>query len=161
MYLCKKKEVPMALRQGLNGLNKVLFINCTMFSAKNSCHHKPWFRRKHPVVLPHKLVQHKCFPRTSCDDVNRYWSHLQSRGAALGNISPNRNHIPMWIWGDERVLHADMFWGDYRPKTILCWKLFSSRVASHRTKVVIKYVFDFNFNVLGEMTPKKETFSLS
>lgn len=55
--------------------------------------------RKHPIVLPHNVVGD--WPEIREDDIRQYWNHLAQRGSPLANISPERNHIPIWLWGDE------------------------------------------------------------
>ena len=153
MYLCKKKEDPMALRQGLNRLNKVLLIMYCMFRKKNILiinldfegniplfylmfsQNFAWWCR--PLLVPFAIPW-------SCN-----WQHFsQSKSYSFVDLG-GWVCLPREWWRN----HADMLWGDYRPKKILCWKLLSSRFVSHRTKVVIKYIFDFN--VFGEMTQKK------
>ena len=57
--------------------------------------------RKHPVVLPHKLVCEPCWPRIDPADVETYWQNLESHQSPLASISPDHSHIPLWIWGDE------------------------------------------------------------
>ncbi len=57
--------------------------------------------RKHPIVLPHKLVCEQCWPAICEDDVKQFWHHLALHRSPLAEISPNQDHIPLWIWGDE------------------------------------------------------------
>lgn len=57
--------------------------------------------RKHPIILPHKLVCESCWPTVPEADVTSYWNHLSEHGSPLANISPGKNHIPLWLWGDE------------------------------------------------------------
>ena len=57
--------------------------------------------RKHPIVLPHKLVSHCSWPTVDAGDVKQYWQHLAARGSPLSQLSPDQDHIPVWLWGDE------------------------------------------------------------
>ena len=57
--------------------------------------------RKHPIVLPHKLVSHCSWPTVDAGDVKQYWQHLTARGSPLSQLSPDQDHIPVWLWGDE------------------------------------------------------------
>ena len=53
------------------------------------------------MVLPHKLVCEPCWPTVDEDDIKKYWDHLKEHKSPLASISPDRNHVPLWIWGDE------------------------------------------------------------
>ena len=57
--------------------------------------------RKLPVVLPHKIVGQSFWPRIASHDIKQYWDHLKKVGSPLASVSPQGNHIPCWIWGDE------------------------------------------------------------
>lgn len=56
--------------------------------------------RKLPVVLPHNIVGNRFWPRIPDEDIKHYWSHLRAVGSPLAGVSPQGNHIPLWIWGD-------------------------------------------------------------
>ena len=57
-----------------------------------------------PLLLPSKLfpwmIQHGIFPKISTDLVANYWRHLGAVGSPLRHMSPNQDHIPMYVWGD-------------------------------------------------------------
>lgn len=57
-----------------------------------------------PLLLPSKLfpwmIQHGIFPEISTDLVANYWRHLVAVGSPLRHMSPNKDHIPMYVWGD-------------------------------------------------------------
>lgn len=57
-----------------------------------------------PLLLPSKLfpwmIQHGIFPKISTDLVANYWRHLEAVGSPLRDMSPNHDHIPMYVWGD-------------------------------------------------------------
>ena len=57
-----------------------------------------------PLLLPSKLfpwmIQHGIFPEISTDLVANYWRHLGAVGSPLRHMSPNKDHIPMYVWGD-------------------------------------------------------------
>lgn len=57
--------------------------------------------RKHPVIMPHKLVCEPCWPSVTDGDVQQYWNHLSDHGSPLATLSPNKKHVPLWLWGDE------------------------------------------------------------
>ncbi len=57
--------------------------------------------RKLPMILPHKLVCEPCWPCVDDADVKAFWNNLSANGSPLANISPDKNHIPIWLWGDE------------------------------------------------------------
>lgn len=57
------------------------------------------FCRKMPIVLPRTVVP--LLPSVDGQEVVQYWSHLSAMGNPLAKISPLKNHIPLWIWGDE------------------------------------------------------------
>ena len=60
-----------------------------------------FFARKHPIVLPHKLACHPSWPMVANADVKKYWEHLAAQNSPLASISPNQDHVPLWLWGDE------------------------------------------------------------
>lgn len=43
----------------------------------------------------------QCWPATCEDDIKKFWHHLALHQSPLAEISPNKDHIPLWIWGDE------------------------------------------------------------
>lgn len=33
--------------------------------------------------------------------MRQYWQHLSDRQSPLAKISPEKDHVPLWLWGDE------------------------------------------------------------
>lgn len=57
--------------------------------------------RKMPFVLPHNIVCESDWPQRDPADVQRYWQNLSKRKSPVAAISPEKSHVPLWIWGDE------------------------------------------------------------
>ncbi|CAL1145496.1 unnamed protein product [Cladocopium goreaui] len=55
--------------------------------------------RNLPVVMPHDLVD--LLPHIDESEIKHYWDHLSKVNSPLAKISPEKNHYPLWIWGDE------------------------------------------------------------
>jgi hypothetical protein len=58
-----------------------------------------WDCRNLPVVMPHDLVD--LLPHIDESEIKHYWDHLSKVNSPLAKISPEKNHYPLWIWGDE------------------------------------------------------------
>ena len=102
-------DVPLQTTRGPNGVEtrtfswngkgmvQYVFYWLRLFQVSLSMLPFPW--RKHPIVLPHNVVAD--WPEIKEADVREYWNHLAQRKSPLANISPEKNHIPLWLWGDE------------------------------------------------------------
>ena len=49
--------------------------------------------------MPHNLVD--LLPNVCKSEIKRYWDHLSKVNSPLAKISPEMDHYPIWIWGDE------------------------------------------------------------
>lgn len=57
--------------------------------------------RKHPIILPETVVREPHWPSIDQAAIIEYWDNLKNRNSPLAEISPDKTHIPLWIWGDE------------------------------------------------------------
>lgn len=51
------------------------------------------------MVMPHNVVTN--MPIIEESEIRGFWEHLSACKSPLANISPDKNHYPLWIWGDE------------------------------------------------------------
>lgn len=51
------------------------------------------------MVMPHTAVM--SMPVIEEREIRGFWEHLSACKSPLANISPDKNHYPLWIWGDE------------------------------------------------------------
>lgn len=60
---------------------------------------------KLPVCLPHELLpwlqNHGLFPPVEKKDLEQWWKHASTLDLPHAAISPNCQHHPWWIWGDD------------------------------------------------------------
>ena len=90
-------DVPLQTERGPNNVEvRRGFVQNPNLSISDALH-----VRKHPMVLPEKLVCHPSWPAVDAGAVRAYWQHLAQCKSPLANLSPSQNHVPVWLWGDE------------------------------------------------------------
>ena len=55
--------------------------------------------RRLPVAMPHNVVP--ILPSLPSSEIKSFWDHLSNANSPLAEISPGKNHYPIWLWGDE------------------------------------------------------------
>ena len=52
-----------------------------------------------PAVLLPWLLSHKVF-EVKPEAIKDYWDHMRSTGSPIAQMSPEGDHLPLYVWGD-------------------------------------------------------------